>query len=131
VAYVKTKIFKVLVTYNSILTFTAGAIYWANNIENNLELTLKSLSAVIHVTGHATWQQALNRYQEFKTELHNYRVRLARELLSRRIAIMLSVVIANWHGATASVSAKELNFNSFLFSSTFLILIVSGGKRCQ
>jgi hypothetical protein len=51
-----------------------GAIYWANHIEEELELTLKSLSAVTHVTGHATWLQATNRYQEFKTELHNYRV---------------------------------------------------------
>jgi hypothetical protein len=52
-----------------------GAIYWANNIEHELELTLQSLSAVTHVTDHNTWNHAITRYQEFKTELHNYRVR--------------------------------------------------------
>ncbi len=51
-----------------------GAIYWANHIEHELDQTLKSLSAVTHVTEHVTWQGALNRYQEFRTELHNYRV---------------------------------------------------------
>ena len=64
-----------LLSYWKLLYFpSTGAIYWANNIEDNLEETLKSLSAVSHVTGHATWQQALVRYQEFKNELHSYRV---------------------------------------------------------
>ena len=52
----------------------SGAIYWSNDIEKDLNLTLKSLSAVSDVTGHDTWPSALAHFNTFIAKLHSYKV---------------------------------------------------------
>ncbi len=52
----------------------SGAIYWSNDIEKNLALTLESLSRVSYVVKHSTWSAALQKYETFLKELHDYKV---------------------------------------------------------
>jgi dynein heavy chain len=52
----------------------SGAIYWSNDIEKNLAQTLNSLSSVLYVTENSTWPAALQCYEAFLKELHQYKV---------------------------------------------------------
>ena len=52
----------------------SGAIYWSNDIKDNLEMTLNSLSAVVYVTEHKSWPKALECYEAFLNELHKYKM---------------------------------------------------------
>ena len=52
----------------------SGAIYWSNDIEKNLNLSLTSLSNVEDVKNHQTWSGALDHYKAFQSKLHNYKV---------------------------------------------------------
>ena len=73
----------------------SGAIYWSNDIEKDLNLTLtvrhvyrdgrsfrhenisliffQSLARVLQVTKHASWPQALAHFNTFIAKLHRYR----------------------------------------------------------
>ena len=52
----------------------SGAIYWSNDIEKDLNLTLKSLSRVDQVTEHSSWPVAQAHFNAFIAKLHNYKV---------------------------------------------------------
>ena len=52
----------------------SGAIYWSNDIEKELNLSLTSLSNVDDATIHSTWSGALDHYKAFQNQLHNYKV---------------------------------------------------------
>ena len=56
----------------------SGAIYWSNDIEKELNLSLTSLSAMEDVTNHKTWPASLDHYKAFQSQLHNYKVRIIR-----------------------------------------------------
>ena len=53
----------------------SGAIYWSNDIEKELNLSLTSLSAMEDVTTHKTWPASLDHYKAFQSQLHNYKVK--------------------------------------------------------
>ena len=52
----------------------SGAIYWSNDIEKELNLSLTSLSNMEDVTTHKTWPASLEHYKAFQSQLHNYKV---------------------------------------------------------
>ena len=52
----------------------SGAIYWSNDIEKELDLTLTSMSRVKEVTEHNDWPPALEHYKSFLNQLHRYKV---------------------------------------------------------
>ena len=54
----------------------SGAIYWSNDIEKELNLSLTSLSNIADVTNHSSWPASLDHYKKFQSQLHNYKVRI-------------------------------------------------------
>jgi hypothetical protein len=61
----------------------SGAIYWSNDIERDLNLTLTSLSTMEEVTNHNTWPASLDHYKAFQNQLHNYKVKSISTLCPR------------------------------------------------
>ena len=52
----------------------SGAIYWSNDIEKELNLSLTSLSNIEDVSIHSRWPASLDHYKAFQNQLHNYKV---------------------------------------------------------
>ena len=70
----------------------SGAIYWSNDIEKDLNLTLKSLSRVDQVTQHSSWPAALAHFNTFIATLHSYKVRNGVTSMLREGSMFLSIL---------------------------------------